>query len=222
MTVYLIPVGHRRFDLYSEAEEEPPPAAEQGIGRGGRWVRGARLRWHRAVEEASRGDAGGLLRRWRAALVRHVAETIAEQQTLWSLRRRGSATLRFQSTLDRAEALSILLDILARARRHHGRWLIADLTFVVLSGLLALVPGPNLVAYYFVFRLAAHLQSWRSAAHAAARVSWTFEPDAELAELDRLVGQPRSERGPLVDAVAAKMNLPHLSTFFERAAEGPA
>jgi hypothetical protein len=47
-------------------------------------------------------------------------------------------------------------------------------------------------------------------------IQWSFEPDAELAELASLVTVPRAERAPRVAAIAARLNLQRLSSFFDR------
>ena len=55
-------------------------------------------------------------------------------------------------------------------RRDHDRhriWLVVNTVLLVLSAVLALVPGPNLVAYYFAFRVVGHWLSMRGAARIA-------------------------------------------------------
>jgi len=105
--------------------------------------------------------------------------------------------------------------LLRHARRHHLRWLVVDLLLLIISGILALVPGPNVLAYYFMFRVFGHLQSWRGAKQGADATVWSFEPDSSLTELGSLVDMPREARAPRVAAIAERLNLPHLSVFFE-------
>src|SRR4029077_10197237 len=106
------------------------------------------------------------------------------------------------TSLDAVRARAELSRIVAVARRHHGLWLIVDGLLFVLSGLLAVIPGPNLLAYYFLFRLIGHLQSWRGARQ-ADRLTWTLDADDSLAELETLIELPRAERASRVDAIAA-------------------
>ncbi len=178
----------------------------------------AGVRWHALVDEARRGQGDGRVARWRDALVRRLAETIAEQRTLWTLLGRASATLLVPSTLSEAAARSTLHALLAHGRRHHGRWLLMDTMLFVASAVLAIVPGPNLVAYYFLFRLVGHLQSWRGARDGMNRVAWSVEANQSLAELATLVDVPRADRAARVAAIAARLNVPRLSAFFDRAA----
>jgi len=97
-------------------------------------------------------------------------------------------------------------------------WMLVDTPLLIVSGILAPVPGPNVLAYYLGFRAVGHWLSWRGARYAAARVHWTFEPDGSLAELASLVNLPRAARASRVDAIAARLNLHRLPAFFERVA----
>ena len=86
------------------------------------------------------------------------------------------------------------------------------------SGVFFFIPGPNLVAYYFAFRFIGHLQSWRGARQSLDVISWSYEPDSGLADLAALVDLPRAERAPRVAAIAARLKLQRLSSFFDRVA----
>ena len=216
MVVFLVPAGRDRFELYSEAPEDLdlPPGREDGRFR--RWAHRASLQWHQLVEAARRGRPRSRLAQWRDAVVCRLAETIAEQRTLWALRTGTEATLRYPANMPEARAKSELDRALSHARSHHLRWLIIDLILFVSSVVFFFIPGPNLVAYYFAFRLIGHLQSWRGARQAVDVIKWTWEPDAGLAELETLVTLPRAERASRVVAIAARLNLPRLPSFFDR------
>jgi hypothetical protein len=215
---YLVPAGRDRFELYSEAPEEPAPEPAEHDGRVRRWMHQASVKWHALVEQSRRGGAGGRFARWRDALVCRLAETIAEQRTLWALRTETQATMRFPSTIAAARARTTLMETLEEARTHHLRWSIVDGLLFVSSVVFFFIPGPNLVAYYFAFRLVGHLQSWRGARQAMEQVRWTFEPDDGLAELCALIDLPREARAPRVAAIAERLNLRRLSAFFDRVA----
>ena len=95
----------------------------------------------------------GRFARWRDALVCHLAESIAEQRTLWALRNETSATVRYPATLTEEAARSTLDALLSGSRRHHLRWLVIDLVLVVITGpLFFFVPGPNVIADYFLLQ----------------------------------------------------------------------
>jgi hypothetical protein len=218
MVAFLVPARGDRFELYSEAPEDPeaPPAREEGRFR--RWAHSASVQWQQIVEAARRRRPRSRLAHWRDAIVCRLAETIAEQRTLWALRTRTDATLQYPATIPVERARSELDKALSHARGHHQRWFIIDLVLFVSSVVFFFIPGPNLVAYYFAFRLIGHLQSWRGARQAMDVIKWSFEPDSQLAELASLVNLPRSERAPRVAAIAARLNLPRLPSFFDRVA----
>jgi hypothetical protein len=218
LTVFLVPIGHGRFELYSEVGEEAPSPPAPPSGRLRRWMHTANVQWHHLVEGARRGKPRSALARWRDAIVCRLAEAIAEQRTLWALRSQTAASLKYPVDIPEATARSVLELTLSRARVHHLRWLVIDALLFVASGVFFFIPGPNLVAYYFMFRFVGHLQSWRGARQGLERIQWTYEPDEELAALGSLVDVPREARAPRLAEISAKLNLPRLSAFFDRVA----
>ncbi|MQA28267.1 MAG: hypothetical protein GEU82_00300 [Luteitalea sp.] len=220
MTVFLVPAGQGRYELYSEAPEEPASVPDDHAGRFKRWAHSAQVQWHALVDAARRaphdGGTHGRFARWRDSVICRLAESIAEQRTLWSLRKETGATMRFPSTMAAAGARSVLDQSLARAQRHHGKWLIVDLVLFLASGILFFVPGPNVIAYYLLFRVVGHLNSWRGARQGAQQIVWTLESDANLGELGSLVDVPDAARAPLVAEIASRLNLPRLTAFFRR------
>jgi hypothetical protein len=218
MTVCLLPVGRNRFELYSEPPEDHQPPQSAPSSRWRQWVHRAGERWRDLVDAARRDDATGRVAQLRDRVICRLAETIAEQRTLWALGPRKHATLLFQSTLEAAAARAALDRALADAQRHHGIWLAVDLPLFIGSAVLAPIPGPNAIAYYLAFRVAGHWLAWRGARQAMRRVQWTLQPDPNLAELATLVEVPRHARSARVHEIAAQLNLPRLSAFFERVA----
>jgi hypothetical protein len=219
--VYLVPVGAGRFELYSEAPDEGMPDGESpppdSFWR--RAIHKAQVRWREAVHMARGGDASaGWFARLRDRAVCRAAETIAEQRTLWSLRHFTAATLVYPSDLTAAAAADVRDRLLTHARTHHGKWHVIDAALLVVSGVFMLVPGPNVLAYYFAFRAVGHYLSWRGAQQALERVTWDLQPEPALAELGRLAALPREARESRVEAIARGMNLPRLAAFFDRTA----
>jgi hypothetical protein len=223
--VYLVPLGSGRFDLYTEpvAEIEPDADAKE---RAGFWRRRAHQfheGWKRTSRAAyaARGSDSGRLARLRDWLVRRVADSIADQRTLWSLRDLTSASLVYPADLSEAAAAAIRDGLLAAARRHHGFWLVANLAGVALTAVLVLLPGPNLIGYYFAFRVIGHFLSWRGARQAMDRVSWRPRGEPILTELGQLASLPRIDRTERVSQIAVHLGLPRLESFFDRAAVAP-
>jgi hypothetical protein len=218
MIVFLVQVDRDRFELYSEPRDEWSPDPGEHASRVRRWAHAANERWHELVAAARRGGSHGFLSRWRDAVVCRLAESIAEQRTLWALRHETAAALRYPACIDAARARAVLDRSLADAKGHHGRWLIVDLVLFIASGVFFFVPGPNILAYYIVFRVVGHLNSWRGSRRALQGIDWTLEPDTNLAELASLIEVPSETRAPRVAAIAARLNLPRLTAFFARVA----
>ena len=220
LLVHLVPLGRERYDLYSEppdsADEGPPPA---DAGRVRRWLHSAGEQWQAYVDAARTSTATSGFAKWRDAIICRLAQTLDEQRTLRAIRTSDRATVRFADTQTPEGARAALQRILSASQRHHGQRLVVYLVLFVLSGVLFFVPGPNIVAYYLGFQAFGHLQSWRGARHgASSAVVWTFESDADLAELARLAVLPHAVRAAAVHSVAERLGLEHLPGFFERSA----
>ena len=218
-----MPIGSGRFELYTEPADDAAAAAPPPVGFWARTLRRLLERWHDLARAAhaprETAASSGRLARGRDWLVRRIAESIAEQRTLWSLRRVTSALFVHPSNLSSASAAAIRERLLTHAATSPR--LVADRrisSVSLVTAILVLLPGPNLIGYYFVFRAIGHFLSWRGARQALERISWTPEPEDALAELGELAQQPRAERADRVDALAARLRLPRLVAFFDRVA----
>jgi len=221
--IFLVPLGPSRFELYSEPPDDHDHAAMPEGDGGDGFVRRQLHRfnewWRDAVHTARRSEpSASRLGRARDWMVCRISESIAEQRTLWSLRHAATATLVHPTNLPERAAVERRNAILARARRHHGVWLIIDGLLFAASGLLALVPGPNVLAYYFGFRMIGHYLSWRGARQGMVATRWSTRAEPALDELAALAGEPRETRASRVAAIAAALKLPRLAAFFDRAA----
>lgn len=226
MEVFLIPVGHGRHELYcevrdeGESDRERPPAGRLERMR-------VRLREMIAdvearsasedVEEADRADRGWMPR-GRKRVLRWAAERIAEQRLLWHLRRQEAATLVYPEDMNEANALRILRRGLERDLAVHRRWLVFDSLILMASLLLVLLPGPNVLAYYFLFRVVGHYLSMRGARQGLQQVTWQARPSLALKELRRAATLDPPAREAQVRHVASELRLQHLVRFFERTA----
>jgi K+-H+ exchange-related protein len=223
--VYLVPLGRNRYELYSEPPEEreaaspPDGAIARRVYAIKEWWRSASQNARRpGVDAAAHTEPRGLMARARDWLVSNVAETIASQRTLWALRSASSVDLRYPSNVPEPEATTLRRDLLTAAQRHHGIWLVVDGALFAASGLLVLVPGPNVLAYYFGLRVVGHYLSWRGARRGLLGCAWHSRPESALAELGSLATEPRDARATRVEAIAASLNLPRLASFFDRVA----
>jgi hypothetical protein len=222
MDVYVIPIGLDRYELYCETSVEAPhldPAASGIIGR---------IRYRFAVmlhqaDERQRGVAPPVAAstRWarlQESVMAWVAERIAEQRLLWNLRRESAVVAAYPQDLTFDQANTLIRRTLLRDFRRHRLWLVVDSLLLIVSGVLMPVPGPNIVAYYFAFRVMGHWLSMRGASQGLHRIEWTGRPCEPLTDLrgaSSLEGEARDRR---VHDVAERLRLQHLPTFFDRVA----
>ncbi len=220
-----MPVGHDRYELYCEVPDEPDePADERSSG----FIRRMKARFAAMLAEAERerrrshadreAEERGLLARMKARMMRWVAESIAEQRLLWHLRRQTAACLYHPTDVEERHATTLLRRQLGRDFDRHRSWLIIDSLLFIASGLLILVPGPNLVGYYFAFRMVGHFLSLRGARQGLNVVQWTSQQSAPLTDLRSAIDLDGVERDRCVHDVANVLKLEHLARFFERTA----
>jgi hypothetical protein len=175
-----------------------------------------------AERERRRGTADQEERSWfgrvKARMMRWVAESIAEQRLLWHLRRQNAACLFYPDDRDDGYATEVLRKQLARDYDKHRFWLILDSLGFLASGLVMLVPGPNIAAYYFGFRMVGHYFSMRGARHGLSGVAWRHEASTPLSALRRAIELEPEARERRVLDVALELQLEHLPTFFQRTA----
>ena len=224
MDVYLVPVGPERYELYCEIPDDPEDEErEVPAGYFRRLVQRFREMIADAERERRQGAPEAVHRGWigriRAKTVRWVAEAIAEQKLLWHLRKQDNVCLHYPDDLQEPRAVAIRRDQLACDLKKHRKWLAIDSILMILFGVvLFAIPGPNLVGYYFAFRVVGHYLSFRGATRGLHEVAWTNEPSAPLTELRRVLTLDPVQRESRVHAVAETLRLEHLVSFFQRSA----
>jgi hypothetical protein len=226
MDVFLVPVAPDRYELYCEEPDEPEPAANDDTPRPG-IVRRMSLAFGEQLAEAERarrrgpqpGDARpSFLGRAKARTLRWVAESIAEQRLLWQLRGKDAVLLVYPDDVTEAQARLLLKRSLTRDWEKHRFWLCVDGLGVAASTPLIVLPGPNFIGYYFVFRIVGHFFSLRGARQGLLRVTWTVEASAALSSLRTMIHEAPDARADRVDAVASTLRLEHFANFFQRTA----
>lgn len=219
-----MPAGAERYELYCEHQDHgaDPAAPPKGIAR--RFVHRFREMLAEAETERRRGgpqptDAKrSFTARVKARTMRWVAESIAEQRLLWQLRSREAANLVYPDDLADVHAREILRRSLNRDFERHRFWLAINSVLMLGSIALVILPGPNVLWYYFVFRMVGHYLSVRGARQGVVKIVWGVVPSAALSTLRTLVNVPAAERADRVHEVAATLNLEHLPGFFQRIA----
>lgn len=168
--------------------------------------------------EVSPPPGSGWMARIRHRSLAWVAERVAEQRLLWSLRGAEAATLAHPDDTPFATAQAQLRERLLRDYARHRLWLVVDALLLLASAALAILPGPNVVAYYFAFRVIGHWLSMRGAAQGMRRTRWTGHALPALTELRALATVPAADRRDRLQAIATKLALPDLPAFFDRIA----
>jgi hypothetical protein len=220
MDVFLVPVGAAQYALYCEspAAAEPEEAGQPQT----LWARAVRVfRRMLAEGEAERArDPGeppverGRVRRWIAM---RLASAVAEQRLLWHLRHESQASLVYPDDLGDADAVAIAQAHLSLDYVRHLRWCIIDTLLAIACIPIALIPGPNVLGYYFLFRAVGHLFSVRGARHGLKGVTWRGRSTPYLTRLRTVLGQPANERVMELDTIARALGVDRLPQFFNRA-----
>jgi hypothetical protein len=154
--------------------------------------------------------------RMKARTLRWAAESIAEQRLLWHLRTCTRASLAYPSDLAEEGARAMMRAQLSRDYDKHRRWFIIDVLGFAGSGVFMLVPGPNVIAYYFAFRFVGHFLSMRGARHGLDRTEWTLHASDDLRDIRPLVPEDAPDRLQRLRAIEARLRLDHLASFVER------
>lgn len=222
--VYLIPIGGGRLEPYCEPEEDAQPV-DPDVHRG--VFRRLADRFRELLAEAehdrrrrSRGEhvpeAGSTLGRLRNRTLRSIAEHINEQRLLWHLRKHTQATLHHPDDVTPDAALQVMRTSLRKDGDRHVLWLVITTILFIASGALALVPGPNVLAYFLGFFVVARYLSWRGARHGLREVVWHMTASGPLSELRGALHLPGDARAPIVLDIANRLRLEDLPLFVAR------
>jgi Mitochondrial K+-H+ exchange-related len=227
--VFLVPAGGSRHELYCEVAEAPPPVDEEESRAG--FVRRLVARFREILATAEREhrerqsgasrdphEPKPFMRRVRDRTMRWIAESIAEQRLLWHLRRCQAATLIYPQDLSEREARAALMEQLGIDYVRHRRWFVIDLLGFVASGAVVWVPGPNVLAYYFLFRFGGHFLSMRGARQGLQVVRWRADPNPALSELRATLALDPDVREVRLRDIAQRLHLEHLTSFVQRIA----
>jgi hypothetical protein len=225
MDVFLVPVGPDRSELYCE----PPPDFDEGdADEHPGWIRRQITRFKQTLAEAEeerrrreRGEPSQATGLWRK-LIGKIAEAIAEQRLLWHLRHEQSARLVHADDVDQDRAMEMTRAHFSSDYARHRRWAVIDgLLAAIIGPGLFFVPGPNVIAYYFVFRCVGHFFSMRGASHGLHEVNWQAEASSHLSAVRSALDLPHEARRARLDQIAEALGLENFAAFTERVAARP-
>jgi hypothetical protein len=221
MDAFLVPISADHHVLYCESAPFDPSDADTN----------PKTLWSRAVAVFRRMLAEGEEERYRPAsepavkrgrmrrwITTRLAEAVAEQRLLWYLRKESSAGLVHPDDLPAERAMELTRAQLSRDFSRHLRWCAIDALLAIACIPIAIVPGPNVVGYYFLFRAIGHLYSLRGARHGLRDVSWQCRPTPHLTRLRQALGRSSPDRETQIQAAADALGLDRLALFVRRAA----
>lgn len=226
MDVFVIPAGSDRYELYYEhdgdVEDDQEPPSGGLLARLQRQfaelLRAAEEHPRRRAERA--GAPTSWMGRMQDWLFSWIAERIAEQRLLWNLRRKTAAVAVHPEGVAFDEVLVHIRRSLQRDYERHRFWLVVDAIGLVLSWPLTVIPGPNVLLFYFLFRVGGHWMSMRGATQGRHRVVWTGRPRQWLDELAALQQVDPHSRRERVEEIASELHLRNLPVFFDRVTRG--
>jgi hypothetical protein len=224
MDVFLVPLGTERHELYCEPSDDDAAVASDAPAPGffARMRRRFSEMLHAAEADRARRARGEYdpidtwWERTRARVLAKVADAVAEQRLLWHLRHHTSALLHHPPDMTGERALELMRVSMTRDRERHFRWLLIDAVLLILSAALVIVPGPNVLGYYFAFRVVGHYLSWKGAKQGLDAVTWSTAPCDPLIELRDALTLTPPQREARIDAIAERLRLPRLSLFVNR------
>ncbi|MDA1307542.1 MAG: hypothetical protein O2917_09805 [Acidobacteria bacterium] len=235
MKVYLVPVqpagrkGTPEFAMYCEPGPEAvdPEVVGEDMPKRGLFARLARSfrdalaegEAERRRQEAGQPDtAGG--GKFSRLLKKKLADSVAEHRLLWALRHQTSAQLVHPDVVSADRVLAWARGEFKRDFNKHLFWCVVDGVLVAASAVIAPIPGPNLIAYYLIFRLVSHYLSLVGARRGLRADLWTTEPSRALTTIGAALTLAPADRDAKVDEAARALGLERLTTFVSRVTPG--
>ena len=209
MKVYLLRINERCV-FYSEGSET---VAEDETPVPRRGLRGWAERKYQSLQEALHESEAGVGLHMRRAWEWLQRRTSPDESLLRHLRAVEVIKLYHPSSLTKEEAHALWTEYLARRLRHHIFWLAMNAVVSPLTLLLAPIPGPNVIGYWFVYRAVCHLLAVLGVRRAKSQdVVIEFLP---LSALDDSFVAADDEH---IAGVAARLNLKNPDAFIRHVA----
>jgi Mitochondrial K+-H+ exchange-related len=208
--VYLLNLDGGRCAFYSEGPEVVAEA-EGALPRSG--MRGWAERKYKSLQSVLNESEKGVGLR-----VRHAWEWLQkrippDEPLLRSLRGARAIVIHHPPTLTEAEALATWKKYLKRQQVRHTFWFVINALFSPATLLLAPLPGPNLIGYWFVYRAVCHWLA-RLGARSARDEQVTTE-FLSTGALDGSLGAGDDER---IASLSSSFGLLGLDAFVKRVA----
>ena len=159
MKIYLLLIDHERFFFYSDESESshdegdgdgPSAGARPGV-RG--WLHDRYLRFKSAWQQSDSGALFWMRRSWD--WLHSLAHP--DEAMLARLRSARRIDLHHPAAQPGATVCAIWHDYLTRQWRRHLLWMSVNAVIAPFTVIFAILPGPNLIGYWFAYRAIHHV-----------------------------------------------------------------
>ena len=208
MKVYLLPLGDDEWLFYSEG----PDLTDEGEATAPReGVRGWAERRYKSLQAVLTESESGVGLRVRRAWEWLQKRTAPDEPLLRSLRGARAIELLHPSSLNQDEVREHWECYLKNRKRRHTFWLVVNAIFSPVTVLLAPLPGPNVIGYWFVYRAVCHLL-----ARLGIRRTLGGEIATELVASSELDGTFAAANDEQIANVEASFGLKGLGAYLKR------
>jgi hypothetical protein len=210
LKIYLLSLEGERYIFYSEG---PETAAETEVVAPRRGLRGWAERRYKSLQalltESEKGVGLRVRRVWEWLQKR----IPPDEPVLRALRGVQAVELYHSPTLTAAETRDLWTVYLKSRQGRHMFWFVVNLLVSPLTLVLAPLPGPNVIGYWFVYRSVCHLLARLGARNARSeQVTIAFHSTRALAGS---FGAKDEER---IATLSSSFGLPGLNDFIKRTA----
>jgi hypothetical protein len=215
LRVFLLRIDHRRHVFYAEdpetREDRADDEASSKPGFVGCLVKRV-MSWKDRLT-LLKGQSGGKPQKVWSWLQKFIGP---DEPFLWGLRKARGIVLHHPANMTAEQARDSWSRYLRGRKTHHAIWLAVDLVVSGLSLVLMLVPGPNVLGYWFVYRAGCHALALIGVYRACRREVITSLESNGMLDL-HLAG---ADRGSIV-RLAERCGLRDLDVFLVRIGAGP-
>jgi hypothetical protein len=206
--IYLLSLEGGRCVFYSEGGELVPETEIAAPRQGMRGWAERRYQSLQAVLNESEKGVGLRVRRIWEWLQKRIPP---DEPLLRSLRGAQSVTLHHSPAFTEEEVRALWQEYLKGRQGRHMFWFIMNALFSPLTLLLAPLPGPNVIGYWFVYRAVCH---WL--ARLGARNARSEQFTTELLSTAALNGSFDAKDDERIASLSSCFSLPGLDDFLKR------
>lgn len=207
--IYLLSLEGGRCIFYSEGPEAVAEAERVEEPRRG--VRGWLERKYRSLQQVLNESEKGVGLRVRRAWEWLQRRISPDESVLRALRNEREIKLYHPPEFSGEEARATWKDYLKSREGRHTFWFVANALFSPLTLLLAPLPGPNLIGYWFVYRAVCH---WL--ARLGARRARSDEVETTFISTEALDGHFGAEDNERIASLSTRFGLSGLGLFIKQ------